>query len=113
MQKIKLHTFYKAIFESNEEQVLQMITENTDYILHGGLSYSGKKGFLQMLKDMKKSSMENAEIEHLITDKNYGAVKGTLTLKNGTKMPFCEFITFAENEKIQRIESFLVPSDIS
>lgn len=111
MNKEELKNFYQALFDSNEELVMQMIADEAQYILHGGLRYEGKADFAQMIKDMKESQMDYVEIENIVSDNQHAALNGILNLKSGAKMPFCEFVTFTEDRKILRIDSYVVAVD--
>ena len=60
-----------------------------------------------MIKDMGASGMAHVEIKHLVSDDQHGAVTGILTLNDQSQISFCEFLSFSENSKIERIESYV------
>ena len=112
MNKEELQSFYNAVFDANEEKVREFITDNVIYLIHGGPLYEGKPGFSQMMKDMGESGMAQVKIKHLVSDDQHGAVTGILTLSDQSQMSFCEFLSFSENSKIERIESYAAPLEM-
>jgi len=76
----------------------RLLSDNISWTIVGRPSIEGKSSVLDAMQKHYSTSLLDVAIRHVTQHGKFGAVNGTLTLRSGQKIEFCDMCEFANTK---------------
>jgi len=88
----------------------EWVTDDGIWEIAGRRRMRGKEQLAQVLRERQDGEAEALRIENIITHGNVGSVNGTVTLKGGRTIAFCDVFRFSsfKQAKIKAMTSYWI-----
>lgn len=99
-----------AIVNGDVEFILASVTDDICWNIVGNMLIRGKDDFAEVLEQMKKDQTTTLTIKHIATHGKAGAVDGTIKMKNGKTLAFCDVYEFVNTTgtRVKEITSYVI-----
>ena len=106
-----LEKINQAYASGDTEYIIQNVTDDIQWTVHGDFSVSGKKDFIEGMKKMAGAGSFEIEIENIITHGTSASVNGIMKSGENYTFAFCDVYKFSgfKNPKIKEISSYVIP----
>jgi limonene-1,2-epoxide hydrolase len=110
MQKEIVETYMEGFRESNHPKILNCLTDDVIWIIHGHRKLQGKEAFDAEIENDDFEGQPEIQIDRMTEEGNIVIAEGTVLAKPKNQTPlllhFCDVFEF-ENGKIKKLSSFL------
>jgi hypothetical protein len=107
-KNIFLQNLAIAFAKGDMQFILSSVTDDVRWQIVGERLFQGKAEFAKALANMENASVEEINIQHVVTHGKARAVNGIKTQKDGKIIAFCEVVEFngAKATHVKEITSY-------
>jgi hypothetical protein len=106
-----LRDFTSAFANGNSDIIIGNLADDIRWEMVGDQTINNKSEAKTKVVEMLDGSIEELNIDNIVTHGDAGAVQGTMKFRGGQLFSFCDFYNFTshgKNAKIKRIQSYVV-----
>lgn len=109
-RKILLRKINEAFAKNNSAFIIENISDDIEWTVHGDFMIKGKEAFTKKLQNMVSDEEFQLEIDNIITHGKEASVNGTMKSPNKEVYAFCDIYSFSgfKKARIRKITSYVI-----